>query len=193
MQITCHIWYQWGFIPRTNWSRGTEMIVKSTKMSDKAELRCCVHTPPGMRPHYILLWQNCALVINKTLKVLFDIFLTTIVFIPDARPFSENMCGTAPSCLKPSATRRGMIFQCNVIIIVLWLPLTVLWMCYECVMDDICYECVMNVLWICYECVMDLWGMCYGCVMDVGGMCYGCVRDVLWMCKGCYGCIGDCY
>ena len=57
--------------------------------------------------------------------------------------------------------------------------MNVLWLCYECVMDDMCYECVMNVLWICYGCVMDVLWMCYGCVMDVWGMCYGCVRDVM--------------
>ena len=86
------------------------------------------------------------------------------------------ICGTAPSCLKPSATRWGMmIFQCY------WYYVCcVLWMCYECVMDDMCYECVMNVL-----CVMDVLWMCYECVMDVLWMCEGCVMDVLWMCEGC--------
>ena len=59
-----------------------------------------------------------------------------------------GMCGTAPSCLKPSATRRGMIFKCNVIVI----------------MFAVCYESVMKVLWMCYGCVM---AECYGCVMDV--------------------------
>ena len=118
-------------------------------------------------------------VINKTLKVLFDIFLTTVVFIPDARPvFSGKMCGTAPSCLKPSATRRGMIFQCNVIVIMLWV-------CYMCVMNVLwmCYGCVMNVLWECYESAMKVLWMCYGCVMDVWGM--------LWMCEVCYWCVKD--
>ena len=112
------------------------------------------------------------------------------MFIPDARPvFSMNMCGTAPSGLKPSATRRD-IFQCNVIVIMLWV-------CYECVMDVLwlCYESVMNVLWKCYESVMKVSWKCYGCVMDVLWMLYcecvmdvlgmlwmhlGCVRDVLW-------------
>ena len=70
------------------------------------------------------------------------------------------ICGTAPSWLKPSATRWGMmIFQCY------WYYVCcVLWMCYECVMSVLC---VMNVLWMCYGCVMDVWGMCYGCVRDV--------------------------
>ena len=119
---------------------------------------------------------------QQTLKVQFVIFfLTTVVFIPDARPvFSGNMGGTAPSCLKPSATRRGMIFQCNFIVII-----------YAVYCG--CYECVMNVLWMCDEYVMNVFWMCHGCVMNVLWMCYGCVRDVLWMCEGCYGCIGDCY
>ena len=111
---------------------------------------------------------------QQTLKVLFVIFfLTTVVFIPDARPvFSGNMGGTAPSCLKPSATRRGMIFQCNFIVII-----------YAVYCG--CYECVMNVLWMCDECVMNVLWMCHGCAMNVLWMCYGCVRDVLGMCEGC--------
>ena len=99
------------------------------------------------------------------------------------------MCGTAPSCLKPSATRRGMIFQCNVIVIMLWVcymcVMDVLWMCYESVSRVLweCYENDMRVLWKCYESVMKVLWMCYGCVMDVWGM--------LWMCEGCYGCVKD--
>ena len=50
-QVTCQIWNQQSFIPRTSRSRGTMVIVKSPKMSDKAELRCCVNTPPRMRSH----------------------------------------------------------------------------------------------------------------------------------------------
>ena len=94
--------------------------------------------------------------INKTLKALLcDIVTKTVVSIPDARPvFSGNMGGTAPSCLKPSAKHRGMIFQCNVIFI----------------MYDGCYECVRNVL-----------QMCYGCVMNVLWMCNGCVMNLLWV------------
>ena len=122
--------------------------------------------------------------------ILVDIFLTTVVFIPDARPvFSGNVCGTAPSCLKPSATRRGMIiFQCNVIVIMFAVRygcvMNVLWMCYECVMRVLWerYESVMKVLWKCYESVMGVLWVCYGCVryvMDVWGM--------LWMCEVCYG------
>ena len=88
------------------------------------------------------------------------------MFIPDAGPvFSGNVCGTAPSCLKPSATRRGMIiFQCNFIVI----------------MFAVCYECVMKALWKCYESVMDVLWMCYGCVMGV-----------LWVCEVCYGRVKD--
>ena len=82
------------------------------------------------------------------------------MFIPDARQvFSLNMCGTAPSCLKPSATRWGMIFQCSAIV----------------VMSAVCYECVVSVLWMCYECIMNV----YGYVMDMLWMCYGCIMDVL--------------
>ena len=97
------------------------------------------------------------------------------------------ICGTAPSCSKPSATRWGMmIFQCYC-----YYVCCVLWMCYECVMDVLwmCYECVMNVLWMCYESVMRVLWECYGC--------YGCVRYVmdvwgmLWMCEVCYGCVKD--
>ena len=88
--------------------------------------------------------------------------------------------------LKPSATRRGMIFKCNVIVIMLW----VCYMCYECDMDVLwmCYESVMSVMWAlwkCYESVMKVLWKCYGCVMDVLWMCYGCVMDVwgmLWTC-----------
>ena len=146
--------------------------------------------------------------------MLFDIFLTTAVFIPDARPvFSLNVCGTAPSGLKPSAKRRGMIiFQCNVIVIMFAVcyecVMNVLWMCYESVMSVMsvmrvlweCYECyeryesVMKVLWRCYEGDMDVLWMCYGCVMGVLWVCYGCVMDVwgmLWMCEVCYGCVKD--
>ena len=119
------------------------------------------------------------------------------MFIPDARPvFFLNMCGTAPSCLKPSATRWGMIFQCNAIVMsavcygcvmnVLWMCMDVLWMCYECVMNvswmcsEMCYGCVMGVSWMHWGCVMDALGMCYGCIGDVLWMCWGCMRDG-WM------------
>ena len=94
------------------------------------------------------------------------------------------MCGTAPSCLKPSATRRGMIFQCNVIVIMLWVcymcVMNVLWMCYECVMRVLWerYESVMKVLWKCYESVMDVLWMCYESVMIVLWKCYESVVDV---------------
>ena len=112
---------------------------------------------------------------------------------PDARPvFSMNMCGTAPSGLKPSAKRRGMIiFQCNVIVIMFAVcygcVMNVLWMCYGCVMNVLwmCYESVMKVLWKCYESVMEVLWMCYGCVVDVLWVCYGCVMSVLWVCYGC--------
>ena len=127
------------------------------------------------------------------------------MFIPDARPvFSGNVCGTAPSCLKPSATRRGMIiFQCNVIVIMFAVRygcvMNVLWMCYECVMNVLwmCYESVMRALWERYESVMKVLWKCYGCVMGVLWVCYGCVRYVmdvwgmLWMCEVCYGCVKD--
>ena len=112
-------------------------------------------------------WKHCYVIF----------FLTTVVFIPDARPvFSGNMGGTAPSCLKPSATRRGKIFQCNVIVIMFVV-------CYECVVKVLwkCNESVMNVLWMCYECVMDGLWLCEGCVRDVWGMDWGCVKDVCVM------------
>ena len=119
------------------------------------------------------------------------------MFIPDARPvFSGNVCGTAPSCLKPSATRRGMIiFQCNVIVIMFAVRygcvMNVLWMCYESVMRVLWerYESVMKVLWKCYESVMKVLWKCYESVMKVLWVCYGCVMGVLWMCEVCYGCV----
>ena len=118
---------------------------------------------------------------------------------PDARPvFSMNMCSTAPSGLKPSAKRRGMIiFQCNVIVIMFAVcygcVMNVLWMCYECVMNMLrkCYESVMKVLWKCYGSVMEVLWMCYGCVMGVLWVWYRCVMGVLWMCEVCYGRVKD--
>ena len=125
-------------------------------------------------------WKRCYVIF----------FLTTVVFIRDARPvFSGSMAGTAPSCWKPSATRRGMIFQCNVIVIIY----AVYCGCYECVMNVwlMCYECVMNVSWMCYECRMNVLWMCYGCVMNVLWMCYECVMDVWGMCWMHWGCVRD--
>ena len=116
----------------------------------------------------------------------YDILTKTAVFIPDARPvFSMNMCGTAPSGLKPSAKRRGMIiFKCNVIVIMFAVR-------YGCVMNVLwmCYECVMNVLWMCYESVMRVLWERYESVMKVLWKCYGCVMGVLWVCEVCYGCV----
>ena len=58
----------------------------------------------------ILIIDELCEFINKTLKApQCDIVTKTFVFIQDARPvFSMNMCGTARSCLKPSATRWGI-------------------------------------------------------------------------------------
>ena len=128
--------------------------------------------------------------------MLFEIFLTTAVFIPDARPvFSLNVCGTAPSGLKPSAKRRGMIiFQCNVIVMMpavcYMCVLDVLWMCYESVMRVLwecyeCYESVMRALWKRYESVIKVLWKCYESVMKVLWKCYGCVMAVLWVCEEC--------
>ena len=110
------------------------------------------------------------------------------MFIPDARPvFSMNMCGTAPSGLKPSAKRRGMIiFQCNVVMmfaVCYGCVMNVLRMCFGCVINMLwkCYESVVKVLWKCCESVMKVLWKCYGCIMDVLWMCYGCVMDVLWI------------
>ena len=110
--------------------------------------------------------------------------LTPDFQMPD-RCFLE-MCDTAPSCSKPSATRWGMIFQCNVIVIMFAV-------CYECVMNVLWkfYESVMRVLWERYESVMKVLWMCYGCVIDLLWMCYGCVMGVLWMCEVCYGRVKD--
>ena len=107
------------------------------------------------------LWQF----INKTLKGLLVYIVTKTCRVHSRCQTGVlcKMCDTAPSCSKPCATRWGMIFQCNVIVI----------------MFAVCYECVMNVLWMCYGCVMDVLWMCYGCVMGVLWMCYGCVMGVM--------------
>ena len=131
---------------------------------------------------FVITAELCASYQQNVERALMIFFLTTVVFIPDARPvFSGNVCGTAPSCLKPSATRRGMIiFKCNVIVIMFAV-------CYGCVMNVlwICYECVMKVLWECYESVMEVLWKCYESVMKVLWKCYESVMKVLWMCDGC--------
>ena len=140
------------------------------------------------------LWEF----INKTLKGLLVYIVTKTCRVHSRcqTVFLCKMCDTAPSCSTPSATRWGMIFQCNVSVImfavcyesimkVLWMcygcVLNVLWMCYECVMKVLykCYESVMRALWKCYESVMKVLWMCYRCVMDVLWVCYGCVRYVM--------------
>ena len=102
--------------------------------------------------------------INKTLKALLVYIVTkTVVFIPDARPvFFVNMCGTAPSGLKPSQHAEMWCFNAMLLLLYLLCVMEVLWMCYE---------CVKNVFWMCYECVVNVLRMCYGCVTDVLGMC----------------------
>ena len=124
------------------------------------------------------LWEF----INKTLKGLLVYIVTKTCRVHSRCQTGVlcKMCDTAPSCSKPSATRWGMIFQCNVIVIMFAV-------CYECVMNVLwkCYESVMKVLWECYESVMKVLWKCYGCVIDVLSMCYGCVMGVLWVCYGC--------
>ena len=141
------------------------------------------------------LWEF----INKTLKGLLVYIVTKTCRVHSRCQTGVlcKMCDTAPSCSKPSATRWGMIFQWNVIVIMFAVcyecVMNVLWMCYESVMKVLweCYESVMRVLWERYESVMDVLWMCYGCVIDVLWMCYGCVMGVLWMCEVCYGRVKD--
>ena len=129
------------------------------------------------------LWEF----INKTLKGLLVYIVTKTCRVHSRCQTGVlcKMCDTAPSCSKPSATRWGMIFQCNVIVIMFAVcyesVMNVLWMCYESVMNVLwmCYECVMKVLWECYESVMKVLWMCCGCVMGVLWVCYGCVRYVM--------------
>ena len=128
------------------------------------------------------LWEF----INKTLKWLLVYIVTKTCRVHSRCQTGVlcKMCDTAPSCSKPSATRWGMIFQCNVIMFAV---------CYESVMKVLwmCYGCVMNVLWKCYESVMRALWKCYESVMNVLWMCYGCVMGVLWMCEVCYGRVKD--
>ena len=82
-QVTCQIWNQQSFIPRTSRSRGTMVIVKSPKMSDKAELRCCVNTPPRMRSlagEYCLLcrFRKCCSAKKRKITLFYTLGVTFV-------------------------------------------------------------------------------------------------------------------
>ena len=136
---------------------------------------------------YLWLTKNCVKVYQQNIEsAIMWYFDLSHHVIPDARPvFYLDMCGKAPSCIKPPTTHWG-IFQWNIIVKCLWINVSLLYVC--CVLNErsMCCGCVVDVLWMCCGCVVDMLWVNDGCVVvDEWWMFDGCVIWTGWMCDGC--------